>query len=228
MSIAEKEAIMSANNKTMAENQQKVYDAGYAAGQAEGGVDNAQYVTRLNNLYENAAFPDGYELVLNVPQLNNTMASAFSAVKGVKKIKIICNTDGEAVTMLSTYRSVNIEVVDLSEFTRAISSMQQSFYYAQGLREVIGELDLSSVTSVDRAFMACTALEEVRIKAGTLSLSISFVNSPLLSDGSIQSIIDGLADLTGSETKTLTLHASIVLTDEQKATIAAKNWTLVQ
>ena len=52
------------------------------------------------------------------------------------------------------------------------------------------------------------------------------MRSSKLSAESVQSIIDGLA-IVGTA-QTLTLHSSIVLTDEQKAQISSKNWTLVQ
>jgi hypothetical protein len=48
----------------------------------------------------------------------------------------------------------------------------------------------------------------------------------VLTAESIQSIIDGLATVTTAQT--LTLNKAIVLTDEQKATINAKGWTLAQ
>jgi endonuclease I len=46
---------------------------------------------------------------------------------------------------------------------------------------------------------------------------------------SVQSIVDALKDLTGATAQTLTFHADVggKLTDAQKATITAKNWTLV-
>ena len=54
------------------------------------------------------------------------------------------------------------------------------------------------------------------------------VDNGYLSDETIQSIIDGLADLTEQTTQTITFYATVgaKLTDEQKATITAKNWTL--
>ena len=50
-----------------------------------------------------------------------------------------------------------------------------------------------------------------------------------LTPETIQSIIDGMADLTGATAQTLTFHKDVgaKLTDAQKATITAKNWTLV-
>ena len=76
-------------------------------------------------------------------------------------------------------------------------------------------------------FNNCSKLENVTFE-GELKLSISFVTSPLLSDASIQNIIDCLSDLTGQTAQTITFHADVKakLTDEQIATITSKNWTL--
>ena len=60
----------------------------------------------------------------------------------------------------------------------------------------------------------------------SIKASIAFAQSSLLSDESIQSIIDGLA--TVETAQTLTLHADVKakLTDEQIAQITIKNWSL--
>jgi len=60
----------------------------------------------------------------------------------------------------------------------------------------------------------------------SIKSSISIPSSPNLSVDTKQSIIDGLA--TVETAQTLTLNSAIVLTDEQKATIETKGWTLVQ
>lgn len=91
--------------------------------------------------------------------------------------------------------------------------------------------DFSSVTSASNtnAFPNCVSLKEVRFVPNSIKVSIKFANSNLLSTDTIQSIIDGLADLTGGTAQALTLHSTVgnKLTDTQKATITAKNWTLV-
>jgi hypothetical protein len=58
-------------------------------------------------------------------------------------------------------------------------------------------------------------------------VSISFASSPLLSDESIQSIIDGLA--TVESTETLTVHSDVYgkLTDEQWTILFDKGWDIV-
>lgn len=102
-------------------------------------------------------------------------------------------------------------------------------YYARALEVIDGTpLDFSSETSANIEQVGCTALKEIRFKPSCMKTNFWFGNSPNLSDESIQSILDGLADLTGGTAKILTLHATVgaKLTDEQKAAVAAKNWTL--
>ena len=94
--------------------------------------------------------------------------------------------------------------------------------------ENAGTISFDNVSYTTRAFLNCYSLKEIRI-AGEIAVSLSFSESGLLSDASVQSIIDHLKDLTGSATQTLTFHAEVgaKLTEEQKAAMTAKNWTLV-
>jgi hypothetical protein len=84
-----------------------------------------------------------------------------------------------------------------------------------------------TVTSYLSWFTNCPNLENITFE-GVIVVNIAFPSSSILSDASIQNIIDHLADLTGGTTQTLTFHATVgnKLTDTQKATITAKNWTL--
>ena len=98
--------------------------------------------------------------------------------------------------------------------------------------EEIGELDISSITSepaMRDMFKNCNYLKKVCFVPGCIKFDISFVHCSKLEDSAVQSIIDGLADLTGQTAQTLTLHPTVGarLTAEQKAAIAAKNWSVV-
>lgn len=111
----------------------------------------------------------------------------------------------------------------------AISGSVSFFAFAcRALEEIEGVLDFSGVTETNNTFTRNDALAEIRFVAGSIKVGVAFVNSSLLSDESIQSIVDGLADLTGQTAQTLTLHSSVIsrLTSEQLAAITAKNWTL--
>ena len=70
-------------------------------------------------------------------------------------------------------------------------------------------------------------LENIKI-SGKAGKDFEIKNSPRLTDKSIQSIIDALADLTGKTSAKVTFHPTVKakLTEEQLATIESKNWTL--
>ena len=83
-------------------------------------------------------------------------------------------------------------------------------------------------TSYSAAFNYCKAAEIHFTNDSIIAATISFAQDQSLSETSIASIIQALE--TTSTTKTLTLHADALakVTDEQKATIATKGWTLSQ
>jgi len=91
----------------------------------------------------------------------------------------------------------------------------------------IPKLIFRGATNVTNMFSGCPKLEELNCE-GEIPLSISFANCDKLTGASVQSIIDCLKDLTGQTAQALTLHATVgaKLTEAQKETIAAKNWTL--
>lgn len=108
--------------------------------------------------------------------------------------------------------------------TKNVTDMGQCFGES-GVETITKPFDVSKVnTNLTTAFRA-NKLREIRFVEKTIKVSITFT-SPALSNESVQSIIDGLATVTTAQT--LTLNSAITLTDEQKATIKGKGWTLVQ
>ena len=127
-------------------------------------------------------------------------------------------------------KDLTLKRVTLNFDTSNSANCQHMFTYCQALETIDGQpLNFSGITVASRtgAFTQCIGLVDVRFEENSIPLSISFVNCANLSTDSIQSIIDGLA--TVDATQTLTLHSTVgaKLTDTQKATITAKNWTLV-
>ena len=252
MSVAEKLT-------TIAENQQKVYDAGYAAGQAEGGGgdpwqglrDLVASKTQMNSFFaysSMAEFPSGLD-TSNSTSFNSMFANCTNLVtspvidtaKGKDFTNMYNGDSNLAGTVELDLSSINgsytvsslfqncgkVEKVILKN-ARGIVNLIYTFFGCKSLVTIEGSIDLSATTSTNNAFARCDSLKDIRFVAGSIRVSISFSESEVLSNESTQSILDGLADLTGVTTQTLTLHKNIVLTDEQKATISSKNWTLVQ
>ena len=89
-------------------------------------------------------------------------------------------------------------------------------------------LDFSSATIIGSFCNRCFWLSYIRIVPNTIKVNADFSGSYSWSDESLDSIVNGLADMTGGETKTLTLHSDVVtrLSEEQATQIYNKNWNI--
>ena len=63
---------------------------------------------------------------------------------------------------------------------------------------------------------------------GKIGTNVTFGSCLLLTDESVQSIIDALLPLGEEVTRTITFHPDISISTEQETEIAGKGWTLVQ
>lgn len=99
-------------------------------------------------------------------------------------------------------------------------------FNGSSIESITEPFDFSNVTNANKVFNGCKNLKNIRFVAETIKISLLISECMSLSIESIQSIINGLA--TVSTTQTLTLHANVKanLTDEQIASITSKNWTL--
>lgn len=143
-------------------------------------------------------------------------------------ISNLCTTMYRAFGRSSSSNQKVKEIVIIGD-TSNIISYAQAFEGKQLLERVVGEFNFINATSINNTFNQCYALQEFYPVPNTIKLSLSFAHSPNLSDATIQAIIDGLADLTGQTAQTLTVHEDVEarMSEEQKATITGKNWTLV-
>lgn len=216
---------------TIAENVQKVYDSGYNAGKAAGGGVETDsplyYAASLSDAYNGVEFPENYHAVIKLQKVVQ-MFQTFRGAKNLTKVTLISDdTSGDPYFRQTFRECTSLETIDLTRYNRKLNAnMSYWCYGAMALKSIIGALDFAASTDISSAFVA-HSLVDVEIVPNTIYADIRF-SSAYLSDASIQSIIDGLADLTGDTAKTLTLNGvGASLTDEQKAAISAKNWTLV-
>lgn len=168
------------------------------------------------------------DIVLHMEN-TNSMSNAFSgAIFGCKKLTVYISS--KCTTFFRAFRlGAGLEEIEIIGDTSSVVNFSAAFTRV-GLKRVLGDFDFSSISiPANQSEMFGSALEEFYPVANTIKVSISFYNCANLIPKSVQAIIDGLADLTGGTTQTLTLHATVggKLTDEQKATITAKNWELV-
>ena len=208
------------------------YERGYAKGYAEG-RDIWNYVRSIAGAFQNNTFPAGTNLVLNVPNLSlsvneGNLNYTFRNTTGLESITLKCTTRGIPMNAHGAFsRCSDLEFLDLSEFNTTFGVSTDVFYSCTSLEEISGEIE-NTTTNWTLWFSSCVKLREVRFKANSIKGAFTIAQSPLLSAESIQSIVDGLADMTGGTSYKLALHADVKakLTEEQLATIAAKNWTM--
>lgn len=207
---------------------------------AGSGDNPLDYAVTMRSLFSGTAFPEGTELTVSFGSKAGSIASealyyTFSRTTGIKSIKIKCaRTITSAVSMRyfaeHNYGDGELLRVDLSGAQGLLlpSSMAKAFYNCNALQEISGEFDMTYCTDVASWLAGCRKLETIRFKAGTIKKSVDFSSCGVLTAESIQSIIDGLADLTGGTAQTLTFHADVgaKLTDAQLSAISAKNWTV--
>ena len=165
-------------------------------------------------------------LLTSVPLIDTSKAlnitNMFYSCTALKEVNNL-NTShiSNADSLFSLCSSLTtVENLDTSKF----NSFEWTFYNCSKLENVC-LLDSANASSFNRAFDGCSRLKNISFVKESIKVSINFGWSSLLSAESIQSIIDGLAIVTTAQT--LTLNSAITLTDEQKATIESKGWTLV-
>lgn len=96
------------------------------------------------------------------------------------------------------------------------------------LLKTIPYIGFFGVTNTGSIFSGCYELENVTFD-GEITTGFGFGNCSKLTNASVQSYIDHLADLTGQTSPKVVFHANVgkQLTEVQKATFTTKNYTIV-
>ena len=228
MSVAEKLT-------TIAENTPKVFNAGYEKGKAEGGL--LDYAIDLNFEYQNFDV-EAVEVVFGA-KVKGIVPScpSFYSTSGMKYLKVDVSGECEkgAISYDSKFRfntneyADTLEILELPIIEKLLpNTLNRAFQNRRKLKEIRATIDATHCTSFSNNGLGCPLLEEIRFKPNTIFVNLLLNYCPLLSNESIESTVNGLADLTGQESQTVTFHADVKakLTDEQITTITSKNWTL--
>ena len=238
MSIAEK-------LQTIAENEQRVFDAGYAKGQAEGGGDNyydtfwddAQELgARINYRYgfsgyswTDASFKPKYNIV---PSAYNAIYMFISSrVTNLKQTLLDCGVALDlsqvinALSMFEESKVTHIPHLDLGNAT----ILNNIFTKCESLVSVDGINISATAVFSNTSFQGCESLEEIRFEGvlGTNGLNMQW--STKLSKASITSIINALSTTTEGLTVTLskTAKEAAFTADEWEALEQTKpKWTI--
>lgn len=224
------------------------FEKGYAKGEADGyekghkeGLEEGTkqgfeagvlsvplyYARTLTDIFYLAVFPENYECVIRL-QKSVGCYRAFMNAQNLKSVKLIADNTEGTVDMSQIIRSTTAEVLDLTKYSRKVTNLSYAFLGASKLKSILGALDCTECTNFSLWLNSASNLEDIEFVPGTIKVSISFQWCEKLTDASLNSIIEGLADLTGQTAQTLTLRTGTDarLTEEQKASVTAKNWNL--
>lgn len=189
-------------------------DNAFEKGKSQGGGDITQnplyYATGMQNTWEGATFPEGFDCVVEFKNAPTNMNSMFYKATGVKTITLICNAEGIA-NFNQVIRDASVEVLDLSKFKPSPSTINYILYGNKVITTIVGELDMSNCTSATYAFNV-SPLKDIRFKEGTVSISVQFNNCKSLSAESYDSIMKGLSSAVSGQTLTLPAYATVKAT----------------
>ena len=219
MSIAEK-------LQTIAENEQRVFDAGYAKGQAEGGGDN--HYDLFWDSYQNNGEPTDYARAFSVawksldifkPKHNIIATNAYMMFSGFtleidlvdyfQKLGIILDTS-RATNTNYMFQASNVTRVGVIDFSGSTGSKPLDNAFAQCRKLVTIDKIIpkeGSAGAFGGTFNNCTALKNLTIEGEIKSNGLDLQYSTKLSNASITSIINALSTTTSGLTVTLSTAA---------------------
>jgi hypothetical protein len=236
--LGRQEGYADGKNAGIEEGKQAEYDAFWDAFQKNGQLDKYQYVFAGNDYLDNGVWNDTnfkpkYDIILGWGYTGEKVfygCGVSNIAETLERLGVKFDTTkcGHMYQMFQNTATSRIPELNCTNAHTNASTYGLYYTFANSKVKTIDKLIVPENLKYEGTFNGCSNLENITFE-GVIGNSISFANSPLLTTESVQSVIDHLKDLTGATAQTLTFHATVGgnLTDAQKATITAKNWTLV-
>lgn len=187
------------------------------------GFRNCYFLTKIN---------EGNIVDCSSITVNGNISNTFYGCSSLEEVSLI-NIPERAIDCSSLFSlAPNIIPDKMKKITFSpkvkVTRITLGFNGRYSLQTIVGELDFSECepTQQQNPFNGCTSLIEVRFTPESIKQNLAFTQSSQLSDESIQSILDGLANV--STTRTLSLNSEVYakLTEEQKQSATDKGWTI--
>ena len=188
------------------------------------GFRNCYFLTKIN---------EGNIVDCSGITVNGNISNTFYGCSSLEEVSLI-NIPERAIDCSSLFSlAPNIIPDKMKKITFSpklkVTRIILGFNGRYSLKTIVGELDFSECepNQQQNSFNGCTSLIEVRFTPESIKQNLSFTQSYQLSDESIQSILDGLANI--SETHVLYLNSEVYakLTEEQKQSVTDKGWTII-
>lgn len=215
------------------QNLDRIYEAGKAAGGGGGGEEQYQEGFEAGKLDEYNGFWDVYQSNGNRANYNRAFAESYwtdAIFKPKYPITCVATKSYHSVNATSVFQAANVTHIDvpITIDGSAIGGLVASgFFNSADKLETVTLFKLIGVTGFSNTFISCSKLKNITID-GSIDVKFDISATGVLTNASVQSIIDHLKDLTGQTSQKLGLHSDVLanLTEEQFAAIDAKNWTV--
>ena len=201
------------------------------------------YITGTINFKKQGSSKNNQIIYTYIPHLDirsqgRDMSSMFSGCSGLTSLDLT-GFDTSAVTSMASmfYSCSGLTSLDLTGFdTSAVTFMGEMFSGCSGLTSLdLTGFDTSAVTSMGNIFYSCSGLTSLILgpnffKTPNVAM-VNFSYSPKwINDTVVTSLVTNSYDRATAGMKTLNLQLSAntkaALTDEQKAAITAKGYTI--
>lgn len=187
------------------------------------GFRNCYFLTKIN---------EGNIVDCSGITVNGNISNTFYGCSSLEEVSLI-NIPERAIDCSSLFSlAPNIIPDKMKKITFSpkvkVTRITLGFKGRYSLQTIVGELDFSECepNQQQNPFNGCTSLIEVRFTPESIKQNLSFTQSSQLSDESIQSILDGLANVSTIRTLSLNSEVYAKLTEEQKQSATDKGWTI--
>jgi hypothetical protein len=160
------------------------------------------YATQARYMFVSAILPE--TVIISIPNCIQAQRM-FQEASGVKTVVLTFSNDIASLSAMFI-SCTSVETITLNFNTANVTVWDYFASTNLALTEITEALDLSSASNVTGMFNNCSALVTISFIANSIPISLSLSASPLLSDASLASIVNGC--LEGAVAKTLTVHAT--------------------
>lgn len=192
----------------------------------------------LSRFFKTVTFADALEERTENLELNLVNATTIHGLidyvlinfeKITVTISSLCTSFQNAFRARSVELCGNLKIIEIKGDTSGVTTMINAFNNRVTLEEIIGYLDFTSVAG-SVTFANCRNLEEIRVVKNSVKVPLNFGSCSLLSDESIDSLVNGFADMTEQTAIVFTVHKDVKARIEANqtwlSTLTSKNVTL--
>lgn len=188
-------------------------------------LETVTFSTEIENIHEN--------LELNLVNAKTIQSLIDYKLINFEKLTVVisskCTSMQNAFRARSISEAGNLKTIEIKGDMSGVTTMINAFNNRVTLEKIIGYLDFTSVAG-SVTFADCRNLKEIRVVKKSVSVTLNFGSCSLLSDTSIESLVNGFADMIGQTAIVFTVHKDVKARIEANpvwlATLTSKNVTL--